>query len=228
MHAVVVILERPPRAGNFITTAVALISRAARKLAQRDSSIKTNWRAQSWPGSSNKILTPTNIRSYIQRVMESAIKSKDKPSPEQDVVRSALSDLQTRLQRWENALESGELSIEHAAQRIKELHEQRQELLKKKQALDHNGRSVKTVSAIPTARMDAYVAEMQRRLAAKQIGAKREFLQELLKEVRVHGSNVTLTYKLPLAASEWRFFTPLRLVGPPGLEPGQAKKARFQ
>jgi hypothetical protein len=38
-------------------------------------------------------------------------------------------------------------------------------LLKKKQALDHNGRSVKAVSAIPTARMDAYVAEMQRRLA---------------------------------------------------------------
>ena len=167
-----------------------------------------------------QILTPTNIRSYIQRVMESAIKSKDKPSPEQDVVRSALSDLQTRLQRWENALESGELSIEHAAQRIKELYEQRQELLTKQQALDQNGRSVKTVSAIPTARMDAHVAEMQRRLAAKQIGAKREFLQELLQEVRVHGSNVTLTYKLPLAASEWRFFTPLRLVGPPGLEPG--------
>ena len=61
---------------------------------------------------------------------------------------------------------------------------------------------------------------MQRRLAVKQIGAKREFLQELLKEVRVRGTDVTLTYKLPLAASERRFFTPLRLVGPPGLEPG--------
>jgi hypothetical protein len=84
--------------------------------------------------------------------------------------------------------------------------------------LDHNGRSMKTVSAIPTARMDDYVAEMQRRLAPKQIGAKREFLQELLKEVRVRGTNVTLTYKLPLAASECRFFTSLRLVGPPGLE----------
>ncbi len=135
-------------------------------------------------------------------------------------LRLALNDLQTRLQRWENALESGALSIEQAAERIKELHEQRKDLLKKKQALDHNGRSVKTVSAIPTSRMDAYVAEMRRRLAANQIGAKREFLQELLKEVRVRGNNVTLTYKLPLAASECRFFTPLRLVGPPGLEPG--------
>jgi site-specific DNA recombinase len=167
-----------------------------------------------------QILTPTNIRSYIQRVMESALKSQDNPSPEQEAVRLALNDVQTRLQRWENALESGELSIEHAAQRIKELHEQRQELLNKKQALDRNRPGVKRISAIPTAHMDAYVAEMQRRLAVKQIGSKREFLQEVLKEVRVRGNNVSLTYKLPLRTSEVRFFTPLRLVGPPGLEPG--------
>ncbi|HEY6366579.1 MAG TPA: hypothetical protein VI585_17495, partial [Candidatus Binatia bacterium] len=70
-----------------------------------------------------QILSPTNIRSYIQRVMESALKSQDKPSAEQEAVRLALNDLQARLQRWENALESGELSIELAAQRIKELHE---------------------------------------------------------------------------------------------------------
>jgi len=69
-------------------------------------------------------------------------------------------------------------------------------LLKKKQALDRDRPGGKTVYAIPTARMDAYVAEMRRRLAAKQIGAKREFLQEVLKEVRVRGGNVTLTYKL--------------------------------
>ena len=167
-----------------------------------------------------QILSPTNVRSYIQRVMESALKSQDKPSPEQDAVRLALNDLQARLQRWENALESGELSIEHAAQRIKELHEQRQELLKKKQVLDRYRPGVKRVSAIRTALMDAYVAEMQRRLAVKQIGSKREFLQEVLKEVRVRGSNINLTYKLPLRTSEGRFFTPLGLVGPPGLEPG--------
>jgi hypothetical protein len=41
----------------------------------------------------------------------------------------------------------------------------------------------------------------------KKIGAKREFLQELLKEVRVRGSEITVTYKLPLRASESRFFT---------------------
>ena len=74
---------------------------------------------------------------------------------------------------------------------------------------------------------------MQRRLAAKPIGAKREFLQEVVKEVRVRGRDVTVTYKLPLITSDRRasqpqgrgFFTPLKLVGPPGLEPAKGKKS---
>jgi hypothetical protein len=64
--------------------------------------------------------------------------------------------------------------------------------------LDRDRPAGKTVTAIPTPRMDAYIAEMRRRLVAKQIGAKREFLQEVVKEVRVRGSAITLTYKLPL------------------------------
>ena len=156
---------------------------------------------------------------YIQRVMETSLKLQDKPSPEEDAVRLALNDLQARLQRWESALESGELSIEHAAERIKELHEQRHELLTKKQALDRARPGVKTAYAIPTAHMDAYISEMRRRLLAKQIGAKKDFLQKVVKEVRVRGSKFTLTYKLPLGMSEGEFFTPLKLVGPPGLEP---------
>ena len=139
---------------------------------------------------------------YIQRVMETSLKLQDKPSPEEDAVRLALNDLQARLQRWENALESGELSIEHAAERIKELHEQRHELLTKKQALDRARPGVKTAYAIPTAHMDAYISEMRRRLLAKQIGAKKDFLQKVVKEVRVRGSKFTLTYKLPLGMSE--------------------------
>jgi hypothetical protein len=67
---------------------------------------------------------------------------------------------------------------------------------------------MKTISAIPIFRMDNYVGEMRRRLAEKQIGAKRQFLRKLLNEVRVRGSNITPTFKLALAASECRFFTP--------------------
>ena len=75
-------------------------------------------------------------------------------------------------------------------------------------------------SSLHRSKIDSYVSEMRRRLLAKQIGRKKEFLHDVLREVRVRGNNVTLTYKLPLRTPEGKFFTPLRLVGPPGVEPG--------
>ena len=56
----------------------------------------------------------------------------------------------------------------------------------------------------PTLRMAAYIAEMQ----------------ELVQEVRVSGSDRHSHLQTALRGSEEKFFTPLRLVGPPGLEPG--------
>jgi hypothetical protein len=145
-----------------------------------------------------------------------------------NAIKLALRDVESRLQRWQDALETGGLSIEHAAGRIKELHRQREELVKKKQMLERKEQGTPKVLPIPTARMDSFILAMQSRLAAKQLGAKREFLQEVLKEVRVRDSEVTLTYKLPLRGagkqacepSDDRFFAELGLVGPPGLEPG--------
>ena len=51
---------------------------------------------------------------------------------------------------------------------------------------------------IPTKLMDAYVQAMQARLKAKGIGGRKEFLRELLKQVRIDGDKVTITYRLLL------------------------------
>ena len=79
-----------------------------------------------------------------------------------------------------------------------------QELLKKKQALDLDRFGARKIFPIPNSQINSYSAEMQRRLAAKQIGAKREFPQEVLKEVRVRGRDIIATYKLPLITSSRR------------------------
>ena len=46
--------------------------------------------------------------------------------------------------------------------------------------------------------MDEYIREMQKRLQEKKIGDKKEFLREILKEARVRGNEVKLTYRLPM------------------------------
>jgi hypothetical protein len=44
--------------------------------------------------------------------------------------------------------------------------------------------------------MDEYIRQM--RLREKKLGYKKKFLREILKEVRVRGSEVRLTYRLPM------------------------------
>ena len=84
--------------------------------------------------------------------------------------------------------------------------------------------------------MDEYVRQIQMRLRAKKIGYKKEFLREILKEVRVKGNAVRLTYKLPMTVrtppSEGEnprteeFFTLYQMVEPMGVEP-TASRVRF-
>jgi hypothetical protein len=45
--------------------------------------------------------------------------------------------------------------------------------------------------------MNDYIRKMQLRLEEKEIEYKKEFLKEVLKEVRVRGTEVRLTYRLP-------------------------------
>ena len=89
----------------------------------------------------------------------------------------------------------------------------------------HRARS--KVTPIPTTLMTTYIKELQARLAAKQIGSKKEFLREIVKEIRIKGSEIVLTYRLPLqprredgSGRKEPFFTVLGMVGPPGFEPG--------
>ena len=66
---------------------------------------------------------------------------------------------------------------------------------------------------------------MQERLRTKKIGYKKEFLREIIKEVRVKGREITLTYKLQIAkkpsggANGGELFTVLQMVVAVGLEP---------
>jgi hypothetical protein len=85
------------------------------------------------------------------------------------------------------------------------------------------------VLPIPTALMNDYIREMQIRLREKKIGHKKEFLREILKEVRIRAKTITLTYKIPLTQRtllpkgenprKEEFFTLYHLVEPMGVEP---------
>ena len=176
-----------------------------------------------------QILTEENVRKYIDLVVEQARESKTTPSAEEKAVDRAIADVEGRIRRWEDTLERGLLSLEESAHRIKELRQERAALLRRKVDLQKKSRSMGAISPIPTKLMAKYIGEMQLRLREKKIGYRKEFLKEILKEVRVRNKEITLTYKLPLPqrtplpgvknTRKKEFFTEEHLVEPTGVEP---------
>jgi hypothetical protein len=175
------------------------------------------------------VLSTENVLKYIELAMAAAAR-KQEPTAEENAVRAAIADADAKLRRWEEALERGLLSLEDAAERIRAVRQQKSHLLKTQTRLEQQSRSRTQIRPIPTALMDAYLKEIQTRLREKAIFSKREFLMEIIKEVRVRGKEITLTYRLPWlpqSASKkdktGRFFTLSRMVVAAGLEPATSR-----
>lgn len=182
------------------------------------------------------ILSEENVRKYIRLVLEQMQSSKPGDTAEETAIDLAIKAVEAKIRRWEETLEDGLLSLEECAGRIKELRGQREELLRRKTALQKKSRSHAKILPIPTALMDRYIRELQVRLRDKKIGYKKEFLREIVKEVRVRGREVTLTYKLPMTVRTPRserktpqneeFFALYQMVELMGVEP-TASRVRF-
>jgi site-specific DNA recombinase len=105
------------------------------------------------------ILSPGNVRRYIEMVIEQA-RSEQQPSAEEKAVSFAIEDTDAKLRRWEEALED-------AAHRIKELRHERAALLKTRSSLEQKSSSTAKILPIPTPLMNTYIREMQERLGQK-------------------------------------------------------------
>ena len=72
-----------------------------------------------------QILSEENVRRYIELVLEQARKAEAIPNPEEEALKLTITDVESRIRRWEDTLERGLLSLEDAAHRIKELRAER-------------------------------------------------------------------------------------------------------
>lgn len=119
------------------------------------------------------ILSTDNVERYIELAI-AANAQKQESSAQENAIRAAIAYVDAKLQRWEEALERGPLSLEDAAQRIKGLRQEKATLLKTQTNLDQRLRSRAKIRPIPTALMETYVKEIQRRLKEKALVARRE------------------------------------------------------
>jgi hypothetical protein len=120
------------------------------------------------------VLSTENVLKYIELAMAAAVR-KQEPTAEENAVRAAIADAESKLRRWEEALERGLLSLEDAAERIRAVRQQKANLLKTQNRLEQRARSKTQIRPIPTALMDTYIKEMQKRLRESNLLQKRIF-----------------------------------------------------
>ena len=67
-----------------------------------------------------RVLSTDNVQRYFELVV-AATARKQEPTAEEKAIGAAITDADAKLRRWEEALERGLLSLEDAAQRIKDI-----------------------------------------------------------------------------------------------------------
>ena len=80
----------------------------------------------------DQILSEQNLRKYIDMIVGQTGAVKAEPSAEEKAVDLSLTEVDSRIRRWEETLERGLLSLEDSAHRIKELRQEREALLRRK------------------------------------------------------------------------------------------------
>ena len=138
----------------------------------------------------DEILSEQNVRKYIDLIVGQAGAAKADPSAEEKAVDLFLTEVDSRIRRWEETLERGLLSLEDSARRASEARSRFAEKVA----------FCRACLPIRTELMAQYVRELQVRLRDKKIGYKKESLREILKEVRIKGNSVTLKCRLPVTA----------------------------
>src|SRR6185369_9031319 len=89
-----------------------------------------------------QILSEQNVRKYIDLVLQQARQSKTEPSVEEKAVDLAISDVESKIRRWGDTLERGLLSLEESAHRIKQLRQERADLLQRRLELQKKSKSL--------------------------------------------------------------------------------------
>ena len=120
---------------------------------------------------------------------------------ELDIVVEEIQDVNRRLGRHYDAIESGKLSFEDLAPRIKELKGRKESLEARKWELEWHikARKVELADAETVRR---YVQDLRNLLNNSPLVERKSFIKSFVKEVRVTGNQAELIYTIPMPPKE--------------------------
>jgi site-specific DNA recombinase len=143
------------------------------------------------------ILTEENLREVARQVNEEMDTSVVKYREELDIISTGVTGINSRLEKLYDALETGKIELDDLSPRIRQLRQQQQQLQARKWELEAllADRQMELVDLETVARC---VDDLRNLLEESSIAERKSFIRSFVREIRVTGAEVLLTYTMPL------------------------------
>ena len=157
-----------------------------------------------------QILTYENLKEMVHLVNEEMDTAADDYRERLSVISAEIDSVNRRLERLYDALETGSLQLADLAPRIQRLRQRQEQLNAARWELE-NLLSDRKVELADMETVKNYVEDLRNLLEDSPLTERKSFIKSFVKEVRVTGSEVLLSYNIPLsagAASQETFVVP--------------------
>jgi site-specific DNA recombinase len=114
-----------------------------------------------------------------------------------DVIDAELDDMKIRLSKLYDALETGKLSLDDLAPRIKEIRSQQDQLKKTRLVLEAE-KSTQAVKPIDVETVKTYARDLQHLLGETSFLESKAFLRSFIRRIEVDGGSAKVHYILPM------------------------------
>ena len=142
------------------------------------------------------ILTRENLIELVQMVNEEMGSVMKTYQDELDLISDSITDVNRRLERLYDAIETGKIDLHDLVPRIHELRT-RQEQLHARRIEIENMMSDRVVELADLETISGYVDDLHGLLKEGSITERRAFIRSFIREVKVTGNEVVLNYTMP-------------------------------
>lgn len=145
------------------------------------------------------ILTEDNLRELVRLVNEEMDTLATEYRHQLDSTLEEIADVNQRLDRLYDAIETGKLGLDDLAPRIRQLKERKEQLQARKWELEWQLKDRK-VEIADRETVASYVEELRNLLNESSLAERKSFIKSFVKEIAVTGDEAVLTYTIPLTA----------------------------
>jgi site-specific DNA recombinase len=145
------------------------------------------------------VLTEDNLRELVRMVNEEIDASAAQYNDELDGISTEIADVDKRLGRLYDAIETGKVIFDDLSERIQSVKQRKELLQARRWELEWQLKERRVELADPKT-VKSYVDELQALLGESSLAERKSFIRSFVKEIVVTGDAVVLHYTIPLSS----------------------------